>query len=173
MAQTQERPDRLPLIMRANVTTREVIDLGATIQKLTTVNAALVEALEAGYLYALQWDGVLRIKNQESGNADNDALGNRGGNRSHIPRCAGRFRITRSTRQAGTVMAEMRIDALRDRVAELEAALVVWKQIAEETYGQLRSAKYGYEKGYPIEGALDALFNKCLAILQPTGGKIE
>lgn len=38
----------------------------ALIVRAVNNHAALLAALEAGYLYALQWDGVLRIKNQET-----------------------------------------------------------------------------------------------------------
>jgi len=51
------------------------------------------------------------------------------------------------------------LPALLDRLEAAEADAVVWRHIAQERYADFRRAVDPKETGYPVDGALDSLFN--------------
>jgi len=51
------------------------------------------------------------------------------------------------------------LPGLLDRLEAAEADAVVWRHIAQERYADFRRAVDPKETGYPVDGALDSLFN--------------
>lgn len=56
-----------------------------------------------------------------------------------------------------------RVEGIVRRIAEMVGEAALWRKIAQEIYGWFRLAKFG-DVAYPVEGALDAMFNKCRAM---------